>query len=211
MNAQQAWQATLGQLQMEMSKAAYDTWVRSTELVSHDQNTFVVGVQNAYARDWLESRLSNAVTQHLTDIMTVPQEVKFVLAQHEIEQAEAARTADMAALPTSAEDNRPSNPTINLRYTFDNFVVGASNRLAHAACMAVAENPAQAYNPLFLYGGVGLGKTHLLHAIGNAAHQHGLAGAVRLLRRVYQRPDQFDPHPQHRPPSASATAASMCC
>ncbi len=172
MNATQAWQATLGQLQMEMSKPAYDTWVRTSELVSHDENTFVVGVANAYARDWLESRLMSTVTRLLSGMMARPQEVKFVVHQRESNTAEQ-EPAHIEEAPLE-EQPRP-NQTINNRYTFDNFVVGTSNRLAHAACMAVAENPATAYNPLFLYGGVGLGKTHLLHAIGSAAHQRGLS------------------------------------
>lgn len=171
MNPYQAWQAALGQLQMEMSKAAFDTWVRSAELVSHDNSKFVIGVQNAYARDWLESRLSSTIHRLLTGMMNAPQEVQFVVWQKEFENAENASSA--ANENESAAGLRP-NGTITPRYSFDNFVVGPSNRLAHAACMAVAENPARAYNPLFLYGGVGLGKTHLLHAIGNATHQQGL-------------------------------------
>lgn len=171
MNPYQAWQATLGQLQMEMSKAAFDTWVRSAELVSHDNSKFVIGVQNAYARDWLESRLSSTIHRLLTGMMNAPQEVQFVVWQKEFENAENASSA--AHENESAAGLRP-NGTITPRYSFDNFVVGPSNRLAHAACLAVAENPARAYNPLFLYGGVGLGKTHLLHAIGNATHQQGL-------------------------------------
>lgn len=171
MNAQQAWQATLGQLQMEMSKAAFETWVRNAELVTHDGETFKIGVTNAYARDWLESRLSSTVARHLTGMMSRPQKVEFVVwhkeydGEGEGEGVEEALEDEPAPVP---------NPTINSRYTFDTYVVGANNRLAHAACMAVAENPARAYNPLFLYGGVGLGKTHLLHAIGNEAHRQGL-------------------------------------
>jgi chromosomal replication initiator protein len=173
MNVQQAWQATLGQLQMEMSKQAFDTWVRDAEFISHQDCTFLVGVQNAYARDWLESRLSSTVSRLLTGLMGQPQAVSFVVWHKDFDDIEIE--AQAPAPETSADSTlRPSNGTINPRYTFDNFVVGASNRLAHAACMAVAENPARAYNPLFLYGGVGLGKTHLLHAIGNAAHQRGL-------------------------------------
>lgn len=171
MNAQQAWQATLGQLQMDMSKAAFETWVRNAELVTHDGETFKIGVTNAYARDWLESRLSSTVARHLTGMMSRPQKVEFVVwhkeyeGEGESEGVEEAVEEELAPAP---------NPTINSRYTFDTYVVGANNRLAHAACMAVAENPARAYNPLFLYGGVGLGKTHLLHAIGNQAHRQGL-------------------------------------
>jgi chromosomal replication initiator protein len=173
MNSQQAWQATLGQLQIEMSKAAFDTWVRDAEFISHEDNTLIIGVQNAYARDWLESRLSSTVARMMTGLTGQPQTVRFVVWHKDTEEAEIAEGVDLAEAdePTS---QRPNNGTINPRYNFENFVVGASNRLAHAACMAVAENPARAYNPLFLYGGVGLGKTHLLHAIGNSAHQRGL-------------------------------------
>ncbi len=171
MNAQQAWQATLGQLQMDMSKAAFETWVRNAELVAHDGETFKIGVTNAYARDWLESRLSSTVARHLTGMMSRPQKVEFVVWHKEYEsEGEGEGMEELS----EEEPALAPNPTINSRYTFDTYVVGANNRLAHAACMAVAENPARAYNPLFLYGGVGLGKTHLLHAIGNQAHRQGL-------------------------------------
>ncbi len=171
MNAQQAWQATLGQLQMEMSKAAFDTWVKSTDLVNHQEDIFTVGVHNSYARDWLESRLTTTMTRLLSGLMDKPQKVRFVVHQ-QMEEPE-----EMAAV---LEEEAPCppvialNPTLNSRYTFENFVVGSNNRLAHAASQAVAENPARAYNPLYVYGGVGLGKTHLLHAIGNVVHQSGL-------------------------------------
>jgi chromosomal replication initiator protein len=171
MNPQQAWQATLGHLKMEMSKAAFDTWVRSTEFLSHDLNTFTIGVQNAYARDWLESRLSSTVSRSLTGLMKSGQAVKFVVFQKDLEMPEDDAPIDLEASP---DQDMPHNITINSRYSFENFVVGASNRMAHAACLAVAESPSRAYNPLFLYGGVGLGKTHLLHAIGNAAHRQRL-------------------------------------
>ncbi len=171
MNPQQAWQATLGQLQMELSKASYDTWVRNTELINHGSGTFTVGVQNAYARDWLESRLSSTVTRLLSGMMASPQSVEFVVYQKDFEPAETAPEEEERPVENTP---RHGSQCFQSRYTFDTFVVGASNRLAHAACMAVAENPARAYNPLFLYGGVGLGKTHLLHAIGNSAQQAGL-------------------------------------
>jgi len=175
MNSQQAWQATLGQLQMEMPKPTFDTWVRNAELVSHQQDVFTVGVPNAYARDWLESRLSSTVNRLLTGVMGRAQNVRFIVWHKEYDMQESEGEASRVEEEATVQDGpRRSNNTITARYTFENFVVGASNRLAHAACMAVAENPARAYTPLFLYGGVGLGKTHLLHAIGNAAFQQGL-------------------------------------
>ncbi|NLG98239.1 MAG: chromosomal replication initiator protein DnaA [Chloroflexi bacterium] len=174
MDSQQAWQATLGQLQMEMSKASFDTWVRSAEMISHKQNVFTIGVPNAYARDWLESRLSTTVNRLLTGIMGSPQSVNFVVWHKEYENQEAESDTGADADTHLPDSTSPSSSVIQARYTFENFVVGASNRLAHAACMAVAESPARAYNPLFLYGGVGLGKTHLLHAIGNAGLKKGL-------------------------------------
>ncbi len=172
MNADQAWQATIGQLQMDMSKASFDTWVRSSTLMAYQDGLFTIGVKNAYARDWLESRLTNTINRMLTGMVDRQAGVRFVVMQGD-SIAEEKEPGE----PSSFEpgEGKASTEThINPRYTFENFVVGASNRLAHAACMAVAEEPANAYNPLFLYGGVGLGKTHLLHAIGNVVLQKGL-------------------------------------
>lgn len=172
MKAEQAWQAAVGQLQMEMPKAAFDTWVRDTELISYEDGCFLIGVQNAYARDWLQSRLSSTVVRLLTGIMNRSVEVRFSVWQN---PNDAPDTAEVEADPADeAMDSPAQSSTLNRRYSFDNFVVGTSNRLAHAASLAVAEKPAEAYNPLFLYGGVGLGKTHLLHAIGNMCSRRGL-------------------------------------
>jgi chromosomal replication initiator protein len=171
MKAEQAWQAALGQLQMDMPKAAFDTWVRGTEFVSYEDGTFIVAVQNPYARDWLQSRLASTVTRLLTGIMGRTIEIRFTVWQM---HPEPALPSESPYAPESSIEDSYQNPTLNPRYSFENFVVGTSNRLAHAASLAVADKPAQAYNPLFLYGGVGLGKTHLLHAIGNHCSRHGL-------------------------------------
>jgi len=173
MNADQAWQAVLGQLQVEMPKSTYDTWVKDAEFVAYEDGSFVIGVGNAYARDWLESRLKSTTTRMLTGMMNRSVELRFVVwqqdaAKEESFQQERKGESDNPQLATTI------NRSLNSRYTFDSYVVGTSNRLAHAAALAVAEQPANAYNPLFLYGRVGLGKTHLLHAIGNECHQKGL-------------------------------------
>jgi len=171
MKPDQAWLAALGQLQMEMPKPAYDTWVRNAEFIAYEDGCFIIGVANAYARDWLESRLSSTLRRMLTGMMNRTVEIHFTVWQEPTESVDLAEsTAENSKQPTL----RPTNSNINSRYSFENFMVGASNRLAHAASLAVAENPAHAYNPLFLYGGVGLGKTHLLHAIGNMTIQHGM-------------------------------------
>jgi chromosomal replication initiator protein len=138
-------------------------------------------VNNAYARDWLENRLASTVNRLLVGILNSTVDVNFVVHGNDSEQnADEApqpkpeafdRTQDRAVY---ASDQPARSLSINPRYVFDTYVVGSGNRLAHAACLAVAEKPARAYNPLFLYGGVGLGKTHLLHAIGNACHGRGL-------------------------------------
>ena len=174
MNAQQAWQQLIGQLEMDMSKAAFDTWVRSAEFLEYSDGCFKVGVQNAYALDWLQSRLSSTIKRILTGLMDGPQDVEFVIYHKDYVENEQAADS-MELMPSRDDSSIGGGASINGRYVFDNFVVGSSNRLAHAACMAVAESPAQAYNPLFLYGGVGLGKTHLLHAIGNYVLKSGLS------------------------------------
>jgi chromosomal replication initiator protein len=202
MNAEQAWQSVLGQLQMEMPRASFDTWLRNTKPVSYKNGTLTIGVHNAYARDWLESRLASTVRRLLVGIMDASVAVNFIVNGNAIEAGvdepsplpdqrepspapasgvQLARGQWPGSLDTIEQDSsvvvyeRPArNSSLNPRYLFETYVVGSGNRLAHAACLAVAEKPARAYNPVFLYGGVGLGKTHLLHAIGNACHQRGL-------------------------------------
>jgi len=177
MEGKQAWQAALGQLQLEMPKAAFDTWVRDAELISVSDNIFQVGVHNAYARDWLDSRLKSTITKLLTGTLNRPIDIDFVVNNSPKKSSphQPASDLDESSLESPAIVNQaPPKVSINTRYTFTNFVVGHSNRLAHAASLAVSEKPAQTYNPLFLYGGVGLGKTHLLHAIGNMCRVQGL-------------------------------------
>ncbi|MCB2214178.1 chromosomal replication initiator protein DnaA [bacterium] len=173
MNAEHAWQATLGQLQLEMSKASFDTWVSSSEFLSYDEETqcFQIGVKNAYAKDWLEDRLSSTMTRLLSGMMGCPVTMKVKVWSA---QSAPPRSPEEPVQTTPQTETQQQDSNINPRYRFENFVVGSDNRLAHAACLAVAESPARAYNPLFLYGGVGLGKTHLLHAIGNACQPAGL-------------------------------------
>ena len=175
MNPEQAWQSVLGQLQMEMPRASFDTWVRDTRPLTYDEGVMTIAARNAYARDWLENRLLSTVARLLAGMMNRSVDVRFVVANgHEdLEADEPVEENDSADAPLPVTVKQ-RNSTLNPRYTFDNFVVGANSRLAHAAAQAVAEKPARAYNPLFLYGGVGLGKTHLLHAIGNACHSRGL-------------------------------------
>ena len=168
----QAWQAALGQLQMDMPKSAFETWVRGAELLTYEDGSFVIGVKNAYARDWLDSRLASTVRRMLTGLMNRTVEVKF-LVWHDPSPAEEKIIIEEDESELDFQEGQSQNYTLNGKYTFESFVVGPSNRLAHAASLAVAERPAEAYNPLFLYGGVGLGKTHLLHAIGNMCARRG--------------------------------------
>ncbi|MBI9048995.1 MAG: chromosomal replication initiator protein DnaA [Anaerolineaceae bacterium] len=173
MEAQQAWHATIGQLQMEMPKASFDTWVKNALFVKHEGNKFIISVQNAYARDWLDSRLNTKIARLLSGALNIEQNVEFIVGQKE----EKALEDTIPAEPDQkgyVSVTRSATSAFNSRYTFENFVVGASNRLAHAASLAVAESPSRAYNPLFLYGGVGLGKTHLLQAIGASVLESGL-------------------------------------
>jgi chromosomal replication initiator protein len=172
MTAERLWDAALGQLQLEMPRAAFDTWVRDAELLTYEDGTYIVGVQNAYAKDWLEDRLRSTVTRVLTGLAGRSADVRFVVWQEDT-QAEP-QPLPLVSSPDPAPQKVSSSISLNPKYTFESFVVGASNRLAAAAAQAVADNPARAYNPLFLYGGVGLGKTHLLHAIGNACDASGL-------------------------------------
>jgi chromosomal replication initiator protein len=180
MKPEQVWSAALGELQMQMTQATFDTWLRGSKLLKSEDGLFVVGVKNGYAKDWLENRLLTTIKRTLARLVGRTVDVKFVVWTRDLRQSDDVSLLDVATPdPTAAYGTYSAPPpppptSLNPRYTFDNFVVGPANRLAHAASMAVTENPSGAYNPLFVYGGVGLGKTHLLHAIGHACYAEAL-------------------------------------
>ncbi len=165
MDAKQVWRAVLGELQVSLSPANFETWLKDTSLTEIDENRFRIAAPNGFARDWLDNRYRPLISQALTRVVGGSVQVDFVVADAPGPVPVQMSDEVLALPPASAGGN-----TVNLngRYTFTNFIVGSANRLAHAAALSVAERPGHAYNPLFLYGGVGLGKTHLMHAIGNA-------------------------------------------
>lgn len=166
--AEQVWQTALGELQMQVTRATFETWVKDTRALSYEDGEFIIGVHSAFAKDWLENRLLSTIKRTLTKIMGRSVGVSFAV------WSPVEETADPGPLWKHPPRQDEWRETLNSSYTFDRFVVGSANRLAYAASRAVADNPATAYNPLFIYGGVGLGKTHLLHAIGNHSHHQGL-------------------------------------
>ena len=179
MDAKQVWRAALGELQVSLSPANYETWLRDTLLVDVDEQRFRIAVPNGFAKDWLETRYRSLISQTLARIVGYSVQVEFIVGAPAgpADQSDGSLTQGVAPMAAPATGHVRVEPTriggeggatfINARYTFNNFIVGSANRLAHAASLSVAERPGHAYNPLFLYGGVGLGKTHLMHAIGN--------------------------------------------
>ncbi len=162
----QIWEAALGALELQVSKANYQTWLKGTVGVSFENDVFVIGTPNAFIMEWLEKRLRHLIKKTLAGIIGHPVEIQFEI-RGDLARTPPADRGTEAPRSNGACAGSPFNP----KYTFPNFVVGSCNRLAHAAALGVVENPGTVYNPLFIYGGVGLGKTHLLHAIGQAVLQ----------------------------------------
>ncbi len=179
MDAKHVWRAALGELQVSLSPANFETWLRDTHIVDVDDNRFRIAVPNGFAKDWLETRYRSLISQTLARIVGYSVQVEFVVSAQDAAGAVRSEGNGTGRFPTDGagqavrvEPTRVGAPDgsasgLNARYTFANFIVGSANRLAHAASLSVAERPGHAYNPLFLYGGVGLGKTHLMHAVGN--------------------------------------------
>lgn len=164
------WNRTLQKMQHELLKPSFDTWLRNTHPLGLMDDTIIIGVPNEFARDWLERRYADDIRRALQAVSQRELNLKFVIPQTGGPTLPAALVADTAAAAIPPAPT-PSNAQLNPKYTFDSFVVGAQNRLAHAASLAVAEAPARSYNPLFIYGGVGLGKTHLMQAIAHYSLQ----------------------------------------
>lgn len=201
MKPQDAWNAALTQLEIQLDRANFDTWLRGAAFLAFDPApaaeqaaTFRIGVRNGFARDNLQHRLYRTVRRVLGDIYGSPVEVQFEIHRDEEPQKPAAEADNdmplfqyMAhqvpeaapAVPLAKQIVSPRQPDLpeshlNPRYTFDRFIVGNVNNLLFSAAQAVAEQPASVYNPFVVYGGVGLGKTHLLQAIGHVCQERGL-------------------------------------
>ncbi len=186
MNQSSLWQAVLGEIELSVSRGNFVTWFKNTQLVQQSDELVVIGVSNVFVKQQLEHKYGELVTETLKKNGVSPDKIEYKIVSS---QKPAPETVESVLVSAPANPTRqrstdtgpatPPAPTgnslahsyrqgINERYTFDNFIVGASNELAFAACQAIAQTPGTRYNPLFLYGGVGIGKTHLIQAAGNA-------------------------------------------
>ncbi len=170
-NIADLWNAALANIEKKISKPSFDTWLKSTKAHSLQGNLLVITAPNEFARDWLEERYSQLIAGILYEITGEELSVKFIIPQNQKEEDPDLLLPAKKAKKEDDQHDFPQN-ILNPKYLFDTFVIGSGNRFAHAASLAVAEAPAKAYNPLFIYGGVGLGKTHLMHAIGHYVLEH---------------------------------------
>jgi len=171
-SAKDIWDIALGKLQIQVSKANYTTWLSNSQGLSCQDNTFVVSVPNIFVAEWLSKRLYPLVRKTLVDIMGKDVDAKFV-----VQNSQQLAASPLARQTDGGTSTKATQYRFNPRYTFDNFVVSNSNRLAYAAAVEVAENPGSSYNPLFIHSSTGQGKTHLLHAIGQLTTNNGLQAA----------------------------------
>ena len=176
---EQLWDNVLSQVEQKISKPSFETWLKSTKLLSYKGTNVTIAAPNSFAREWLENHYVHLITGILTELTGEDLLIKFV-----VQKDQEADDFDLPApkIQAKAADHHEISPgMLNPKYTFDTFVIGSGNRFAHAASLAVAEAPAKAYNPFFIYGGVGLGKTHLMHAIGHYVLEHNPNAKVVYL------------------------------
>lgn len=191
MDLQELWEAALGEMELKLSEANFNTWLKGTKIHSFENGVVVVAVPNVFNKEWLEKKYHNLIIESLQNISGKINKVKYIIQSEtqpalKPEKTDSARTRPPKHEPTQVKTEPETKSQLafssvrettqqtglNSRYTFENFVVGPSNELAQAASLAVSNNIGQKFNPLFIYGGVGLGKTHLLQAIGNQALQN---------------------------------------
>ncbi len=173
------WQTALGELEISLSKANYTTWLKGSFLASVENNKVVVGVGNNFSKEWLRKKFSPQILETLSKLTSSSLDtIEYIVAVKSgvVLNAESSplipSPVDKSNTPVKAPLHTRQVPKLNPDYTFEHFVVGSSNRLAHAAASAIAENPGRVYNPFFVYGGVGLGKTHLIQAIAQKVLEH---------------------------------------
>lgn len=182
MRERSLWQAVLGEIELSISRGNFITWFKNTVLLKHDDDTIIIGVPNVFIKQQLERKYNQLISDTLEKNGARPSSIEYKIhsaptnktASQDQEVLGSRSAASSQAAAAVASPRAPSNALahkyrqgLNERYTFENFIVGSGNELAYAACQAVAANPGTKYNPLFLYGGVGIGKTHLIQAVGN--------------------------------------------
>ena len=180
--SKEVWRAVLGELQLQLPRPTFETWLKHTEGISQDGQTLVVEVPTPFAVAWLERRMYQSIQKTVEKITHLPLDVQFQVKKGTILQTVETPNLDLASTSSESIGQGAAStglssrlPNLNPKYTFGTFVVGSSNRLAYSAAQAVSEAPGRGYNPLFIYSGVGLGKTHLLHAIGHVCAGRGLS------------------------------------
>jgi len=178
--ASQVWQQALTRIERHLSKPSFETFLKAMRPMVLDQDVFVFSVPSRFAKEWLEGRYRSLIAETLQEVLTRGVDVQFVVSDGEPAPEPPAREEPAHRTPPG------ESVGLSTKYTFDSFVIGTGNRFAHAAALAVAEAPAKAYNPLFIYGGVGLGKTHLLQATGHHVLSHR-----QLARVMYVSSEKF--------------------
>ncbi|GAE26199.1 chromosomal replication initiator protein DnaA [Halalkalibacter wakoensis JCM 9140] len=179
-NIHDLWEQALAEIEKKVSKPSFETWLKATKANDIQNDMIVITAPNEFARDWLEDHYADLTSDTIEQITGTRLKPKFVIPQHEME--EEFIPEPIPKKQTKQDNNQTASKTmLNDKYMFDTFVIGSGNRFAHAASLAVAEAPAKAYNPLFIYGGVGLGKTHLMHAIGHYVMDHNPNAKVVYL------------------------------
>jgi chromosomal replication initiator protein len=172
------WENTLEQIKTELTEASYRTWFQETDLMQLNNDWAVIKAETQFHKDWLNNNYTDLIQKNLYEVIGEKPEVQIIIDGEELDN-----TKKVAAEPAAdnAPPEVPSHKQLNMNNTFETFVIGSGNRFSHAASLAVAEAPAKAYNPLFIYGGVGLGKTHLMHAIGHYVLEHRPNAKVAYL------------------------------
>lgn len=183
----------MGEIELSISKANFITWFKNTYVLSAENDTVVIGVPNGFAKEWLENKYNLYILRALRNVKPEIKDVSCVIAAPEnfsqkASSVDAIIPAGSRAFPSGNSATSPQKiarisqeSNLNPKYTFDNFVIGGSNELARAACYAVSQNLGRVYNPLFIYGGVGLGKTHLLQSIGNEVLRKNPSQKVKYI------------------------------
>ncbi len=174
MTNHQLWQAILGNMELTLSKANFTTWFKNTSIIEKSENGIVVGVPNGFSKDWLQNKYHAEIMKALKALSPEIKEVKYQIVSPTFVAPAASKEmsrnsgGNNSSTSNQSRDRKPEqNQSLNPKYTFESFIVGSHNQLAHAASQAVSKKIGSAYNPLFIYGGVGLGKTHLMQAVGN--------------------------------------------